>query len=37
MIDLLEQELGEKRDALWPLFYAGQDVITQLRQVAPDA
>ena len=26
-----EQDLGEGRDALSPLFYAGQDVITQLR------
>jgi hypothetical protein len=37
MTDRPETELGEKRDALWPLFYAGQDVITQLRQVAPNA
>jgi hypothetical protein len=32
----LEQDLGEKRDALWPLFYAGQNVLTELRTVAPD-
>jgi len=31
-----EQDLGEKRDALWPLFYAGQNVLTELRTVAPD-
>jgi hypothetical protein len=36
MTDRPEKELGEKRDALWPLFYAGQNVITELRQVAPD-
>ena len=28
-----ETELGEGRHALSPLFYAGQDVITQIRQV----
>jgi len=28
-----EQDLGEGRDALSPLFYAGQDVITQLRLI----
>jgi len=32
----LEKNLGEKRDALWPLFYAGQNVLTELRTVAPD-
>jgi hypothetical protein len=37
MADRLEEDLGEKRDPLWPLFYAGQNVITQLRDVAPDA
>jgi hypothetical protein len=37
MTDRTENDLGEKRDALWPLFYAGQDVITQLREVAPDS
>ena len=30
-----EQDLGEKRDPLWPLFYAGQNVLTELRKVAP--
>jgi hypothetical protein len=29
-----EEDLGEQRDALSPLFYAGQDVITQLRLVS---
>jgi hypothetical protein len=31
-----EEELGEKRNPLWPLFYAGQNVITQLRTAAPN-
>jgi hypothetical protein len=26
-----DSALGEKADALWPLFYAGQEVLTQLR------
>jgi hypothetical protein len=34
--DRVEQTLGEKKDPLWPLFYAAQDVITELRQIAPD-
>ena len=29
-----EEDLGEERDVLSPLFYAGQDVITQLRLVS---
>jgi hypothetical protein len=37
LADRPEEELGEKRDPLWPLFYAGQNVITQLREVAPDS
>jgi hypothetical protein len=34
--DRIEQSLGEKQDPLWPLFYAGQNVITELRRVAPE-
>ncbi|PKO23036.1 MAG: hypothetical protein CVU38_06310 [Chloroflexi bacterium HGW-Chloroflexi-1] len=29
-----EQDLGEERNELSPLFYAGQDVITELRTVS---
>jgi hypothetical protein len=32
-----EQDLGERRHPLWPLFYAGQDVVTQLRLASPDS
>lgn len=32
--DRSEEELGNKKDRLWPLFYAGQEVITQLRSVS---
>jgi hypothetical protein len=31
-----EDGLENKQDALWPLFYAGQNVITQLQAVAPN-
>ena len=34
--DRTEESLGTKTDLLWPLFYAGQEVITQFRRVAPD-
>jgi len=31
-----EDALGRREDALWPLFYAGQNVITEFRRVAPE-
>jgi hypothetical protein len=31
-----KEELSEKKDALWPLFYAGHQVLTQLRTIAPE-
>ena len=34
--DRSEYSLGAKSDPLWPLFYAGQEVIRQFRLVAPD-
>ena len=34
--DRSEDSLGNKADPLWPLFYAGQEVIKEFRTVAPD-
>ncbi|HEY0371340.1 MAG TPA: hypothetical protein VGD79_05035 [Thermoanaerobaculia bacterium] len=34
--DRTEDSLGTKEDPLWPLFYAGQEVITQFRIIEPD-
>jgi hypothetical protein len=34
--DALEEDLGEERHELSPLFYAAQDVITQIRLVTGD-
>jgi hypothetical protein len=31
--EALEAELGERRSAMWPVFYAAQEVITQLRLI----
>ncbi len=36
MAEKSERDLGEKRDPLWPLFYSGQEVISQLRVSAPE-
>src|SRR5205814_858338 len=33
----MEDALASRRDDLWPLFYAGQVVVSELRRVSPDS